>query len=138
MADEDLVTKIRRLKIITAILAVLVIVLSLYTTYATITLKELEKLAFSKRSEIARVYFFYSNSCPACEEVLPYVQNVSKYIDIVPCCVDENMSSECKEIKDMFDVKYIPTAVVLFENGRYIVLIGSSEVRCLGKIAGIE
>jgi outer membrane lipoprotein-sorting protein len=75
------------------------------------------------------VFFFYSPTCPHCEEVKPYITNLTKKynkINFVFCNVND-CSGECKEIMENYRVMFVPTAVVIGKNGTTI-LTGSTEI----------
>ena len=78
---------------------------------------------------VTTVYFFYSPSCPYCEEVKPLIENLAKEysnVRFVLCNVND-CSGECKEIMENYRVMFIPTAVVIGKNGTTI-LTGSTEI----------
>ncbi len=78
---------------------------------------------------VTTVYFFYSPSCPYCEEVKPLIENLAKEysnVRFVFCNVND-CSGECKEIMENYRVMFIPTAVVIGKNGTTI-LTGSAEI----------
>lgn len=78
---------------------------------------------------VTTVYFFYSPSCPYCEEVKPLIENLAKEysnVRFVFCDVND-CSGKCKEIMENYRVMFIPTAVVIGKNGMTI-LTGSAEI----------
>ncbi|MET1124441.1 MAG: thioredoxin family protein, partial [Archaeoglobaceae archaeon] len=61
---------------------------------------------------VGKIYFFYSDYCPHCAEVKPYVEEVASKYDITFCNV-ANMSDECLSIAEKLQVKYVPTIAVV-------------------------
>ncbi len=76
-----------------------------------------------------KIYFFYSPECPHCENVMPYVKNASKKIEIEFCQI-EKMSNECKEIAKKIGLKGVPTAVYQ-KGGKTKIYIGEVKVKNL-------
>lgn len=88
-------------------------------------------------SENVSVYFFYSPTCPHCEEVMPYVKELAKTgkAKFTFCDVTGEMSNECVALIKEIGIDGVPTAVVKAEN-KTRVLVGSDEVRMLGALLG--
>ncbi len=76
-----------------------------------------------------KIYFFYSPKCPHCENVMPYVENASKKMEIEFCQV-EKMSDECKAVAKKIGLKGVPTAVYQKEK-EMRVYVGEIEVKNL-------
>ncbi len=76
-------------------------------------------------AQTAKIYFFYSDSCPHCREVKPYVEEFAKKHNLTWCNVAE-MSSNCSKIAEELGIKYVPTLVLINEEVR--VFTGSDEV----------
>jgi len=74
----------------------------------------------------AKIYFFYSDSCPHCREVKPYVEEFAKTHNLTWCNVAE-MDANCSKIAQEFGIKYVPTLVIMDEEAH--VFVGSDEVR---------
>lgn len=90
----------------------------------------------------ASVYFFYSHYCPHCREVAPYVEEVAKKaeekgINVTFCCVDEALQQSCAKVAKEIHLSGVPTAVI-YRNGETKLLLGSEEVRMLGKLIGVK
>lgn len=88
------------------------------------------------------VYFFYSHYCPHCREVMPYVEDVAKKVEkkgvsVTFCSVDETMPQSCAKVAKDIHLSAVPTAVV-YSNESKTLLVGSDEVRTLGKVLGVE
>jgi len=75
--------------------------------------------------QASEIYFFYSDYCPHCREVKPYVDEFAKFHSLIYCNVD-NLSAECLEIAEKVGVRFVPTIVVFNEEFR--VFVGSTEV----------
>jgi len=74
------------------------------------------------------VYFFYLTSCSNCEEVKPYIQNLTKIhpnVKFVFCNV-YNCSDECKAIRKNVSLMGVPAVVVI--DDKTTVLLGSKEI----------
>jgi|Deesub1362A_J573_1020465.scaffolds.fasta_scaffold00164_51 thiol-disulfide isomerase/thioredoxin len=76
-----------------------------------------------------KIYLFYSPQCPHCENVMPYVKNVSKKMDVDFCQVEE-MNDECKAIAKKIGLKGVPTAVYR-KGGELKVYVGEIKVKNL-------
>lgn len=74
-----------------------------------------------------KVYFFFSPKCPHCENVMPYVENASKKMEIKFCQVGK-MDDECSEVAKKIGLKGVPTAVYK-KGGELKVYIGEIQVR---------
>ena len=72
-------------------------------------------------------YFFYSDYCPYCKKVKPYVDNLAKHNFKVTYCNLENCSEECLHVLNNLSINYIP-ALVIFDN-KTEVLIGVSKIK---------
>ena len=96
-----------------------------------------QKCNFSK----VEVHFFYSPYCPHCEEVKPYIINLSKkYRNVKFYFCNVANTSQCprESMKFAGMVFGVPT-VVIYYNNTPLMLIGSNNVkklegvlRCLG------
>jgi outer membrane lipoprotein-sorting protein len=76
------------------------------------------------------VFFFYSQLCPHCKEIKPYITNLTKKygkINFVFCDVN-NYNRTCSKIMEKYRVMFVPTAVVIGKNGTTI-LTGSMEIK---------
>ena len=76
------------------------------------------------------VFFFYSPYCPHCEEVKPYVTNLTKKytnFKFVFCNIN-NCNGTCKEVMEKYRILFIPTIVVFGKNNT-TVLTGTTEIR---------
>lgn len=81
-------------------------------------------IAFSE-THGAKFYFFYSDYCPHCDEVKPYVEEFAKDHNLTWCNVAE-LDANCSQIVEKLGIKYVPTLVVM--NGETHIFTGSSEV----------
>uniref|UniRef100_A0A7C3VE59 Thioredoxin n=1 Tax=Archaeoglobus fulgidus TaxID=2234 RepID=A0A7C3VE59_ARCFL len=75
--------------------------------------------------ENARIYFFYSDSCPKCLEVKPYVEKFAERHNLTWCNV-ANMDSDCSRIAKELGIRYVPSLVVVDREIR--VFVGSGDV----------
>lgn len=73
----------------------------------------------------AKIYFFYSDSCPHCREVKPYVEEFAEKHNLTWCNVAK-MDSNCSRVAKELRIKYVPTLVVMDKETR--IFIGSNEV----------
>jgi outer membrane lipoprotein-sorting protein len=76
------------------------------------------------------VFFFYSPYCPYCEEVKPYVTNLTKKytnFKFVFCNIN-NCNGTCKEVMEKYRILFVPTIVVFGKNNT-TVLTGTTEIR---------
>ena len=96
-----------------------------------------QKCNFSK----VEVHFFYSPYCPHCEEVKPYVVNLSKKYRVVKFyfCNVANASQCPRESMRFAGMIYGVPTVVVYYNNTTLMLVGSNNVkklegvlRCLG------
>ncbi|MEG9193823.1 MAG: thioredoxin family protein [Candidatus Methanoglobus sp.] len=76
-------------------------------------------------TENSKIYFFFSDYCPHCQEVKPYVEEIAKKRSITFCNV-ESMGGECSRIAEQFGLKYVPTMIIL--NNETKIYVGSNEV----------
>lgn len=79
------------------------------------------------------IYYFYSDTCPHCQEVKPYIMNLSKRYNITFCNV-KSLDEECLKIARELEVKYTPTIVV--KNKGTSIFVGSNEVIKFTKTLG--
>ncbi|WP_456330051.1 thioredoxin family protein [Archaeoglobus sp.] len=73
----------------------------------------------------AKIYFFYSDSCPHCREVKPYVKEFAEKHNLTWCNVAK-MDSNCSKVAEELGIRYVPTLVVIDKETH--VFIGSDEV----------
>ena len=79
---------------------------------------------------VSTVFFFYSPYCPHCEEIKPYIKNLTKrYTNykFVFCNV-YNCNGTCKVVMEKYRIMFVP-AVVVFGKNSTTVLTGSVEIR---------
>ncbi|WP_456468322.1 thioredoxin family protein [Archaeoglobus sp.] len=74
----------------------------------------------------AKIYFFYSDGCPHCKEVKPYVQKIAEKYNITFCNVG-SLHGDCSEVLTKMKLKYVPTLVFITTHKSY-VFVGSNEV----------
>ncbi len=76
------------------------------------------------------VFFFYSPYCPHCEEIKPYVTNLTKrYTNykFVFCDVN-NCNGTCKKVMEKYRIMFVPT-IVVFGKTNTTILTGTIEIR---------
>jgi len=82
------------------------------------------------------VYFYYSDTCPHCMEVKPYVENLTKEYKGVKFyfCNVRNVSECPKESLRFASIVYGVPTVVIYYNNTTLMLIGSNNVKKLGDV----
>ncbi|WP_202319225.1 thioredoxin family protein [Archaeoglobus neptunius] len=85
----------------------------------------------------AKIYYFYSDYCPHCREVKPYISKLAGKYSITYCNVLD-LSDECAGIKKKLNIEYIPTLVFITDESNY-VFTGSNEViNVINAVEGIK
>ncbi len=77
--------------------------------------------------EKQKIYFFYSNYCPYCRKVKPWVDKLVKKNFSVIYCNLENCTSECINISKNYSIMYIPTLIVF--NNKTEIFIGYTQIK---------
>jgi len=78
-----------------------------------------------------KILFFYSEKCPFCEKVKPYVDSVAGgKQNFVYCQLDQgvNLSEDCKHALYFVELKVIPT-IAVFESDEIVKLEGTGEIQ---------
>ncbi len=73
----------------------------------------------------AKIYFFYSDSCPHCLEVKPYVEEFAEKHNLTWCNMAK-MDSNCSKVAEELGIERVPTLVVMDKETH--IFIGSDEV----------
>ncbi len=73
-----------------------------------------------------KIFYYYKPTCPACENVKPYIEDATKKLNIVFCNVKE-MNTECLEVSKSIELYAIPTIAVK-QDGDYEIYVGSNEI----------
>ena len=81
-------------------------------------------------NNISKIYYFYSESCPACKMVKLYIQKIEEKIRIKYCSV-ENLTEDCLKPLKEYEIKYIPTVIVYYKDGNVKVFVGVDEIKQL-------
>ena len=105
---------------------------SIVNTVISAQLKQLkiEQQYNNTQANKMMVFFFYSPYCPHCEEIKPYVTNLTKrYTNykFVFCDVN-NCNGTCKKVMEKYRIMFVPTIVVFGKNNTTI-LTGTIEIR---------
>jgi len=105
--------------------------------YAYVQNQDIINLPPPKNTKKVAVFFFYSPHCPHCEEVLPYVKELAKLKNITFCNVETmDPGTRCTQVAEDIGLSAVPTAVV-YEKDKVQILIGTDDIRALGKILGV-
>lgn len=81
--------------------------------------------------EDSKIFYFYSPNCHYCQQIEPFMEEMSKKYSITYCKIEE-LSDECKALADEINLKGVPTVAI--RNGETKVLTGVNEVLKLEEV----
>ncbi len=79
----------------------------------------------------SKIFYFFSPNCHYCQQIEPFMEEMSKKYSITYCKVEE-LSDECKALADEINLRGVPTVAI--RNGETKVLTGVNEVLRLEEI----
>lgn len=76
----------------------------------------------------AEIFYFYSDHCPYCQQLKPYINLTAKKREIVMCNVD-SIDDRCSSIASSLGLKYIPVPALVVKAEREFVFVGYNQIK---------
>jgi len=93
-----------------------------------IAINDSTEIASTDTNAVEGIYFFYLDCCPHCQKVKPFVDELSQYVNITFCDMNDP-NDECEHVASVVGLRYVPAIVIFNSNTHdFVMFVGENAI----------